>query len=53
MTSVSKQYLSELKVSIDPSHTFHNDSDDELDDGDIDTEGDIDELELGTGWLLR
>jgi hypothetical protein len=46
MTSVSKRYLSELKVPIDPSRTFHDDSDDELDDGDIDTEGNIDELEL-------
>jgi hypothetical protein len=46
MMSVSKQYLSELKVPINPSHTFHDDSDDESDDGNIDTEGNIDELEL-------
>ena len=47
MTSVSKQYLSELKVPFDPDHTICHDSEDELDDGDVDPDHDIDKLELG------
>jgi len=46
MMSVSKQYLSKLKVPVDPSPMTHNDSEDELDSDDINTDNDIDELEL-------
>lgn len=48
MTSVSKGYLSELKVAVDSNHIDCDDSEDELDGGDIDI-GDhhIDELKLG------
>ena len=47
MTSVSKQYLSELKVPFDPDHTICHDSEDESDDGDVDPDHNVDELELG------
>jgi hypothetical protein len=46
VTSVSKWYLSKLKVPIDSNSTIHNESNDELDDGNIDTDHDIDELDL-------
>ena len=46
MTSVSKRYLSELKVPINPSPMTCNDSEDESDGDDINTDNDIDRLEL-------
>ena len=53
VTSVSKWYLSKLKVPIDSNSTIRDESDDEPDesndepdDGDIDTDHDIDELDL-------
>jgi hypothetical protein len=46
MTSVSKQYLSGLKVPIDPSCMTGKDIDDDLDDDDIDLDHIINALEL-------
>jgi hypothetical protein len=46
VTSVSKQYLSELEVPVGSNPIIH-DSEDESDDDDIDPDRDIDELEPG------
>ena len=46
VTSVSKRYLSKLKVPIDSNSTIRDESNDEPDDGDINTDHDIDELDL-------
>jgi hypothetical protein len=46
VTSVSKQYLSELEVPVSSNPIIH-DSKDESDDDDIDPDRDIDELEPG------
>lgn len=47
MTSVSKPYLFQLKVPIDLSCVFQNGSEYKLDDDNVDSGHDIDELELG------
>jgi hypothetical protein len=46
MTSVSKLYLSVLKVPFDSNWVFCDDSEDELDDDDIDPNCNVDDLEL-------
>jgi hypothetical protein len=46
VTSVSKSYLSALKAPFDSNRVFCDDSEDELDDDDIDPNRDVDELEL-------
>lgn len=45
MTSVSEQYLSDLKVPVDTGRVFRAD-DDDLDDDDINANEDIDEFQL-------
>src|SRR5258707_1858066 len=46
MTSVSKWYLSDLKVPADTDHMFCTKDDDDLDDGDINSDADEDIAEL-------
>ena len=46
MTSVSKQYLSDLKVPADTDHMFCAEDDNDLDNGDIDSDADEDIAEL-------
>jgi hypothetical protein len=46
VTSVSKSYLSALKVPFDSNRVFCDDFEDELNDDDIDPNRDVDELEL-------
>ena len=47
MTSVSRPYLSELKVSVDPNPNFRNDNDDnEFNDDSDNTDHNVDELVL-------
>jgi hypothetical protein len=46
MTSVSKRYLSKLKVPIESSPMIRDDSKDESDFDEVDPEYDIDELDL-------
>ncbi len=46
MTSVSEQYLSDLKVPADTDHMFCTEDDNDLDDGNIDSDADEDIAEL-------
>jgi hypothetical protein len=46
MTSVSKRYLSKLKVPIESSPMIRDDSEDESDFDEVDPEYDVDELDL-------
>src|SRR5712692_9296430 len=46
MTSVSEWYLSDLKVPADTDHMFCTEDDDDLDDGDINSDADEDIAEL-------
>src|SRR5258708_13107793 len=46
MTSVSKQYLSDLKVPADPDHMFCTKANDDLDDRDINLDADKDIAEF-------
>jgi hypothetical protein len=46
VTSVSKLYLSALKVPFNSNRVFCDDSEDELDDNNIDPNRDVDDLEL-------
>ncbi len=46
MTPTSKSYLSQLKVPTDSNYVTCNDSDNELDDSDINLDHDLHQLEL-------